>query len=169
MVINKTPSQPPIPPPHLLRHQPPPLLQERRIILQPHCEHPLRDAVRLQVLRQHFLLHDGAVAALASLALLQEMAEIILRGLVPNLDIDFRLHIDVVGNLVVLRAAKALLFQQILGEDVMDIAPVLHQFPHGDVLGEEALVAAHDLRCEEHEEKRAVRQRGQLERLNEIW
>jgi hypothetical protein len=25
------------------------------------------------------------------------------------------------------------------------------------------------LRCEEHEEKRAVRQRGQLERLNEIW
>src|SRR4051812_8977586 len=61
-----------------------------------------------------------------------------------NTDVDFRLRVHVVGNLVVAPAIVPMLFQIVLRENMMDVAPVCDQISHSDLLGEKsAIVCMH--------------------------
>src|SRR6185436_4093664 len=71
-------------------------------------------------------------------------------------DVDFRLRVYVVGNLVVAPASVPMLFQVVARENMMNVAPVRDQVAYTDLLGEKSAVVCMHLGCQEDVEVRAA-------------
>src|SRR5437870_5207574 len=77
-----------------------------------------------------------------------------------NTDVDFRLRVHVVGNLVVATTVVLMLFQIVSRENMMDVASVCDQISHPDLLGEKSAIVCMHLGCQEDVEVRAARHGG---------
>ena len=89
-------------------------------------EYGLRNIVLDHVGLQLFHTGDSSVLQGATVALLRQFTKVHGRGFVAHFDVDFRLHVDVVGYLVIVILGQVLLPEVILRKDVVQIALVLN-------------------------------------------
>lgn len=105
----------------------------------------MRETVHCQIFEHLNPVGDTTVLLGSTIALLGELLEVVLWGLVTNGDIDLTLGQDEVSDLVVSSLLKPLLLQVVSRVDVVDVAAVKEQVTAGYVTREEAPVTQLDL------------------------
>ena len=146
-----------------------PLGKKFGIIDQTHGGGGGRYAIFIHVLMEYTGGSNTSIFTFATGALdIGDVAEIIGRCFLPNLYVDFRLHVGIIGYLIVLTSRESIVFKILPGEDVVDIAALLNEVFYGDVGGKEAADVHLALGSEKDIEYRAACDRGikALQQLN---
>ena len=130
----------------------PAALQEVIELFHIHVHDGLRYAVGSEVVLECVGISNRAISHRPAAALRLDVGEVGARGLVAYLDVDLFLHVGIVGDLVVLALSEPDFFEQVAREDMVDVAKMVHQLAHRDVLGKEAGVVGANLSGHEHPE-----------------